>query len=178
MSHPLPPEKAFFFLGITLKEIDLWEEIKKEILKTAFDKEILSFSWFEFSRFTSYYEKEMGTPLFKNFVFFTPLKTPDFLIKFKHLCYEIEKKHSVQGKRKANLDPGYMELSKIVLATFKNFSHRIYLGEGVYAEVTLIFKKGSFEALPWSYPDYVYHIPFFNKVRNLLKELRIKENAC
>ena len=121
----------------------------------------------------------MGSPLFKRFHFFEPLKSPEELVEFKYLCYEVEKKFAnAEGKRQVNLDPGYVELSKVVLSTFKNFSHRIYLKNGVYAEVTLIYKKGRFEALPWSYPDYVNHSEIFKKARELLKTLLKKDSWC
>ncbi|MFN4132318.1 MAG: DUF4416 family protein, partial [Caldimicrobium sp.] len=76
------------------------------------------------------------------------------------------------GKRRVNLDPGYLSLSKVVLSTFKDYSHRLYLGRSVYGEVTLIFREGSFQPLPWTYPDYKNEkvIEVFNKARSFYKE--------
>ena len=79
----------------------------------------------------------------------------------------------VEEKRRVNLDPGYLLLSRLVLSTFKDFAHRIYLGRGVFAEVTLIFREGSFRPLPWTYPDYAAPetIALFNKAREDYKKL-------
>ena len=68
-------------------------------------------------------------------------------------------------KRSVNLDPGYLTLSKLVLASTKDHAQRIYLGQAIWAEITLAFRGKSFTRHPWSYPDYVAHIPFLNTVR-------------
>jgi hypothetical protein len=67
-----------------------------------------------------------------------------------------------------NIDPGYMVLPRFVLASGKNFAHRIYIGKGVYADLTLIFVKGKFQTLPWTYPDYAEEnmLAFLTQVRN------------
>jgi len=122
----------------------------------------------------------MGTDLKKFFVFFEKLKSPEFLIDLKHISYKLEKALWIApNKRGVNLDPGYLCLSKIILATFKDFSHRIYLGKGVFAEVTLMFKQGDFTGLPWTYPDYLqpWVLEFFKRVRNWYKD-RLKDFKC
>jgi hypothetical protein len=77
-----------------------------------------------------------------------------------------------QAARPINLDPGYVEASKLVLASMKNFSHRIYLGRGVYGEVTLFYRHGRWEALPWTFPDYASgrYDEFLTRARNRLRE--------
>ena len=79
---------------------------------------------------------------------------------------------SSNNKRRVNIDPGYISLDKLVLFTTKNYSHRIYLNEGIYAEVTLKFERKSFVPLPWTYPDYktLEYIDFFNKIRETYKD--------
>ena len=67
---------------------------------------------------------------------------------------QIEQKHSENGKRRINIDPGYLVHERFVLATGKNYTHRIYIGQGTYADLTLIYRKGGFQTLPWTYPDY------------------------
>jgi len=108
--------------------------------------------------FTHYYDREMGSPLFRRFVSFTGPVRPDALVEAKLRTGEIEADFAVRRPagppRPVNLDPGYIEPSKLVLASLKNFSHRIYLGRGVYAEVTLMYQKGRWEKLPWTFPDY------------------------
>ncbi len=146
-------------------------------LKKVFEEELgmvaLQSSYFNFSEFTDYYEEEMGEPLWKGFYAFERLKEPEFLLDLKYLCYECERKTATpEGKRTINLDPGYLTLSKVVLATFKDYSHRLYLGRSVYGEVTLFYREGTYQSFPWTYPDYKKEevIEFFNKVRAFYKE--------
>ena len=81
-------------------------------------------------------------------------------------------KWTLGGKRRVNIDPGYISQSKLVLATTKDHSHRIYLGQGIFAEVTLRYYKGTFRAWEWTYPDYASppYIAIFNHIRKLYKE--------
>ena len=97
------------------------------------------------------------------------------LIYFKHLALEIEKFFAKDGNRQLNIDPGLITPSNLILSTTKGYAHRIYLGMGVYAEVTLIAGNKGYYTLPWTYPDYKdpENIDFFNKARRkLLKTLR------
>ena len=66
----------------------------------------------------------------------------------------MEASHSAQGRRRVNIDPGLLLRERFVLATGKNFTHRVYLGQGIYADLTLIYRRDAFQALPWTYPDY------------------------
>lgn len=104
--------------------------------------------------FTDYYESEMGRGLIKQFFAFEKLILPDNLADIKNATILIEKDFSSEGRRTVNIDPGYLEESKLVLASTKNFSHRIYLKNGIWAEVTLRYEKGNFVSHPWTYPDY------------------------
>ncbi len=103
---------------------------------------------------TDYYEGEMGAPLLRRFVAFETLIDPGTLAGIKRFSNEIEEAWSDEGRRSINLDPGYLAAAKLVLATTKDYAHRIYIGQGIYAEVTLLYRGGTFEALPWTYPDY------------------------
>ncbi len=103
--------------------------------------------------YTNYYEKELGRDVFRFFASFKNLILPDEIVEIKIRTNELEYSFN-EKKRLINLDPGYIELSKFVLATTKNYTHRIYLGKGIYAEVTLIYKDKNFQNLPWTYPDY------------------------
>ena len=107
---------------------------------------------------------------------------PGELADIKHKTNQIEQKLADKLEtdlpRPVNLDPGVIEPSKLVLATTKNYSHRIYIGKQMYAEVTLIFDRGSWQSLPYTYPDYKlanYH-NFFSKVRTRLLE-QLKSNS-
>ena len=117
--------------------------------------------------FTDYYKDEMGGNLTKQFYSFEKLIQPDRLADIKNATISIEKALSANGRRTVNLDPGYLEESKLVLASTKNFSHRIYLRDNIWAEVTMRFIKGEFVTHPWTYPDYSQElaIEFLRQVR-------------
>ena len=128
---------------------------------------------------TRYYEKEMGWPLHRRFISFMELVSPADLAEIKLRTNDVEKNCRVNGKRRINIDPGYVALERLVLATGKNYTHRIYLSRGIYADLTLIFQRGSFRPLEWTYKDYADEkvIGFFNDVRGRYKnQLRGIEN--
>lgn len=105
-------------------------------------------------RFTSYYDREMGPNIERRFWSFARLVDPAGLPAIKLATNAIEDAHREGGDRKLNLDPGLLSLSRFVLATTKDGSHRVPLRDGIYAEVTLVFERGEFRPLPWTYPDY------------------------
>jgi hypothetical protein len=119
--------------------------------------------------FTDYYAPEMGKNLLRQWVGFENLVVPDGLAGIKLMTNLMEQQWLEQGKRPVNLDPGYLNDSRVVLATTKDFSHRIYLGSGIFAEATLIYKGDAFQALPWTYPDYQSEtaMTFLNRARAL-----------
>ena len=105
--------------------------------------------------FTNYYEKEMGPNLIRQWVGFHGLIESEQLSDFKRTTGSLEKRFlGPNGKRRVNLDPGTLSLHNLVLASTKGFAHRIYLRDGIYAELTLLFQSGKFQPLPWTYPDY------------------------
>jgi len=116
---------------------------------------------------TDYYTGEMGTKLKKFLASFEKPLKPENLWLAKKTTIDIEGIYTSEGRRKVNLDPGYVEPSKLVLASTKNFSHRIFLNSGIYAEVTMIYSGGRFTKLPWTYPDYLEQafIEFLELVR-------------
>ena len=119
---------------------------------------------------TDYYREEMGFPLSRKLVSFESLIRPDGLSGVKLYTNGIEDVFlSADGKRRVNIDPGVLTLERFVLASCKNFTHRIYIGGGVYADLTLIYSatSGSFRALEWTYPDYAAP-----GMTGILKELR------
>lgn len=120
---------------------------------------------------TNYYTPEMGPNLKKVLLSFEKPFMADNLWLAKRSTIDIECIYMKDGKRQVNLDPGYLETSKLVLASTKNFSHRIYLNQGVWAEVTLIYADGKFQKLPWTYPDYIEDefISFLEKIREKYK---------
>jgi hypothetical protein len=132
---------------------------------------------------TTYYAAEFGEDLKRRFVAFEELVHPGKLAEIKLRTNALEMEWAVEGRRRINIDPGYVSHSKLVLATTKNHAHRIYLGpvlspskgQGIYAEVTLHFRGGTFRAWPWTYPDYASPllVAIFNQIRGLyVKQLR------
>ncbi|MEW6607615.1 MAG: DUF4416 family protein [bacterium] len=103
---------------------------------------------------TNYYSHEMGISLKRKFISFAILIDPGQLPDIKIFTNLTEKEFSFDSKRRINLDPGYISLSKLVLATTKDYQHRIYLRDGIYGEVTLRFKSKEFQNWEWTYPDY------------------------
>jgi hypothetical protein len=117
--------------------------------------------------FTGYYREEMGDHLLRKWLAFQRLRERGYLPVAKHLTLQIESRLTCGGRRIVNIDPGYVDEAQVVLATTKNFSHRIYIGMGYYAEVTLIYKHKVFRPLEWTYPDYKSPrgLQFFTKAR-------------
>jgi hypothetical protein len=103
---------------------------------------------------TPYYQREFGPGLVRRIWSFERLIDPGKLSAIKRRTNELEQRWAVEDKRRVNLDPGYVSMAKLVLATTKNHGHRIYLGQGIYAEVTLQYRDKAFRPWPWSYPDY------------------------
>jgi hypothetical protein len=125
---------------------------------------------------TDYYKDQTGPRILRQFVSIERLIAPGKLAKIKLRTNKLEqilaKALRVPLPRPVNLDPGVIEPSKLVLATTKNYSHRIYIGKKMYAEVTLIFDKGRWQPLSHTYPDYRQqcYFDFFEKVRSRLLE--------
>jgi len=117
--------------------------------------------------FTAYYEEEMGKGLSREIVSFKKLIKREELVEIKIFTNELEKNFSVEDKRKINIDPGYIAAEHLILATGKGYYHRPYLGKGVYADLTLVYKHKEFHALEWTYPDYGsdYLKELFKKIR-------------
>lgn len=154
-----------------------------EAITSKFGKaDLISDTW-PFDQ-TDYYKDQTGEHILRQFISIERLTDPGNLAKIKHKTNKLEQKlaRRLSGglaaklaasvPRPINLDPGIIEPSKLVLATTKNYSHRIYIGKKVYAEVTLIFEKGRWQPLDHTYPDYRQqcYFDFFEKVRTRLLE--------
>lgn len=127
---------------------------------------------YDFSRFTTYYDEEMGSPVHKHFLVFRDPRPMDRLVETKLFTEALQARHAVTERggrvRRVNLDPGYLTPWSVVLSTVKNQAHRIYMGQGVFAELTLLFRGSSYQPLPWTYPDYssVPALPFLCDLRS------------
>ena len=116
---------------------------------------------------TAYYEEEFGPGLQREIIAFRTLRDAADLAAIKRLTNELEQRWAVGGKRQVNIDPGYIALGKFVLATTKDQSHRIYIGQGIFAEVTLRYRHGTFGPWEWTYPDYgsPLYVALLNELR-------------
>lgn len=124
---------------------------------------------------TRYYDEEMGTPIYRHFLSFERLMEPSEIAAAKIETNTLEAAFSSrysQLRRPINLDPGYLEQSKIVLASTKNFFHRILISRGIYAEVTLHYQDGAWQKFPWTFPDYKTdrYSRFFTAMRDLYRD--------
>jgi hypothetical protein len=154
-----------------------------EILIDNFGKMDLTSEIWPFDK-TDYYQKQTGAHILRQFISIERLIDPGKLAKIKHKTNKLEQKLAKKLRfplpRPVNLDPGVIEPSKLVLATTKNYSHRIYIGRNMYAEVTLIFDKGRWRAMEYTYPDYRQqcYFDFFEKVRTrLLEQLKLSQQV-
>jgi len=129
---------------------------------------------------TDYYSRELGENLGRKFLGFERLIDPERLAEIKLFTNQLEGQFSEGGARRINLDPGYLDSTKLVLATTKNRDHRIYIGQGVFAEVTLHFRGKSFQASEWTYPDYATpeYIAIFNQIRALYRQQMSSEGSA
>ena len=157
-----------YFAGITYHpDFDRLQECLN-LLEENFSKIENSSDHYDFSDFTNYYESEMGKDLKKFFIVFSDLDTPENLPNIKIKTNQIESKFIINNNRQINIDPGYVSEAKIVLATTKNYDHRIYLGQGIFADLHLKFTNKSFQTQPWTYPDYKQ-----DKIIHFFEELRL-----
>lgn len=123
---------------------------------------------------TRYYEPEMGPGLMRFYAAFGRLMPANKLVELKHRTAEIEAGRSMSGRRAINMDPGYLDLHKVVLASFKEGNYKIYLDRGVWADPVLGYADGAFHTQPWSFPDLSSgaHMTFFFEARTAYKSLR------
>ncbi len=104
--------------------------------------------------YTDYYSPEMGENLVRRFLSMEELIRPESLPDIKLATNAMEKESMRDHHRLMNIDPGYLSLAHLILATGKGYTHRPYLRDGIYADLTLIYQGKKFCPLPWTYPDY------------------------
>ena len=128
---------------------------------------------------SEYYRPEMGWPIYRRFWAFETLINPNEIARLKIECNEIEDRLALAGNRKVNLDPGYMDYDKIVLASAKYNGQKIYLDYGIYADLTLRYEKGNFYPYPWSFPDFKngQYNQTFLRIREIYK-VQLKKGEC
>lgn len=140
----------------------------KHILERKFGQSDFESKTLPFNH-TKYYEAEFGSDLKRKFLSFKNLIRPEKLAQIKIITNRVEKKLAHQNSRQINIDPGILDLGKVILATTKDYRHRIYLSRGIYAEVTLYYQNKSFQFWEWTYPDYktYEYIHMFSCIRKI-----------
>jgi hypothetical protein len=172
VSIPAPPPPATLVLSILSAKWDLFWPALLGRLEAAFGPADFVSAPLAFDR-TAYYEREFGAPLSRRILGFARPVPQDSLADVKLATNAVE--DDLRGedcRRIVNLDPGLITPERLVLATGKNFTHRVYLGKGIFADLTLIYQKGDWKALPWSFPDYASP-----EIRAILTELRLRHLA-
>jgi hypothetical protein len=169
MAEITKTQTAKLFFAIMYKNKDIFNEILNILIKKFGDIEsVLEYDF----HFTSYYENETGKNLKKNLIVFKKYIKRDELSNLKIYSNNLEKKYSENKKRKINIDPGYLTLNSLVLASAKNLPHRVYLSKGIYADVVMIYTNKKYSASERAFPDFKQEI-----VKEFLKieRLKIKE---
>jgi len=165
--HP----KVKIFAAITVTDVKQLPNVLNKMAPTFGNIDSRS-DWFNVDSFTQYYQNEMGKELQKVFVSFTDLTIADYLPWLKLSTNILEDKFRQKQNRTVNIDPGYLTEAKVVLATTKDFSHRLYLGQGIFGDLHLVFRDASYRSQELTYPDYRQKlaISFFNQLRPLYKQ--------
>jgi hypothetical protein len=171
MGEPCPPAPVTLICGLLAADeavlSEALEALGREFGPRALESPVIPFD------FTRYYEKQMGSRLLRKLVAFERPVDPGHLAAIKLRTNALEREIAARSAagvpRPVNLDPGTLDGARLVLATTKDHAHRVYLGNGVYSEVTLLWHKGGFTHLDWTYPDYrsEAYRDFFNEVRRI-----------
>lgn len=153
MSTPRIPVPARAFLSVLSSQwARFWDALLPELEKILgpvdYQSPLIPFTQ------TTYYDQELGIPISRRLLSFARPLAMDQLPAIKLATNDLEQQWTQNEQRLFNLDPGYITQERLVLATGKNFSHRIYLHQGIWADLTLIFHKGQWFDLPWTFPDY------------------------
>jgi len=176
MGIPTPPQPVKLLVALLSAGPELFATATSQLQQSygPVDVESEVFPW----NTTDYYREEMGENLLRKFVTFERLISPEELVRIKLATNTVELAlTSASSARRVNLDPGYLDASKLVLASTKNQAHRLYLSQGIYAEVTLLYHHGAFHPFIYTYADYRWpetHA-FLRQVRTrYLQQLRKK----
>jgi hypothetical protein len=182
MGIPTPPQPVKLFVALLAADPDLFG-ITARHLQCSYgpmDLESAVFPW----NTTDYYREEMGENLLRKFVSCERLISPEDLVRIKLETNTMElalsSAPSPSFSRRVNIDPGYLDATKLVLASTKHQAHRLYLSQGIYAEVTLLYHHGAFHPFLYTYADYRWPETheFLRRVRTrYLEQLRKKQTA-
>jgi hypothetical protein len=173
MGKIYPPGKVKLIVGLISGDESLFDKIGAGLEKSFKNKIDFKSDVMDFN-YTDYYEKEMGSSLKRRFFSFKKLVRLETIAKIKLLTNDIEKRFCVGGKRTVNIDPGYVDMAKLVLLSTKDYSHRVHVGSGIFAEVTLHYKDKRFDFWPWTYPDYrsEEYTAIFGIIRDMYRDAK------
>ena len=152
MSKPHEPQPAKLVSGLLFRDFEIRNHVLEALCDHFGPLDFLSEA--QPFTYTSYYDREMGEGLHRQLCSFSELARPETLADIKLFTNRIESRFLVDDKRQVNIDPGLLSEERLVLATGKNYIHRIYLRDGIFADLTLIYQEGGYQPLPWTYPDY------------------------
>jgi hypothetical protein len=175
MGIPREPKAAKYFVAVLLSDTELLTSVENDLSSalSEIDNRSDVMPW----RASNFYEKEMGAGLLRRFLSLKALESPERLAAVKLKTQEIEDRYRSPRThgRSVNLDPGYIDTLKVVLASTKNAGQRIYLHLGIYGEVTLLYHNAGFHGLDYTYSDYLWpaSLGFFTQLRaRYLTQLR------
>ncbi len=152
MGQRQKPALVCLFIGLIYRLPETADAVQGKLVR-RFGETLLESQPFPFEA-TDYYTREMGPDLRRRFIAFRRLIPPERLAAIKLWTNRLEHRYTCHGKRAVNLDPGWLDEARVALATTKDFSHRLCLRPGVYAEITLLFTRQGVRLLDWTYPDY------------------------
>jgi hypothetical protein len=158
MGTPQEPRPVKLFIALLAAQDDLFPPVERDLVALfgPIDSAGAILPWTA----SDYYESEMGAGLRRRFISFERLISPEALAEIKHKTHDVEDRYRrAEGagrRRRVNIDPGYVDAGKVVLASTKGAGHRMYLSSGIYGETTLLFYEAAFHPLPYSYRDYLW----------------------
>ncbi|MFP4168333.1 MAG: DUF4416 family protein [Desulfonatronovibrionaceae bacterium] len=153
MSRPAKPLPGKLFLSVLASDWETFWPQLMDRLQERFGEADYKSDPILFTE-TNYYDAELGTPISRKILSFKELVPQNHLVQIKLDTNALEKAYQRNSRRTFNLDPGLVTHERLVLATGKNFTHRIYLDRGIWADLTLIYTRGGWQDLPWTFPDY------------------------
>ncbi len=174
MSRPKEPLPAKLVIRFLFRDFGVQVEALRRIEKIFGQMDYLSAPG-SFP-YTTYYDREMGGGIRRQTAAYLDLVGQVTLPDIKLRTNAIEEQLSQAGSRQVNIDPGMLSEERFVLATGKNFTHRIYLRDGIFADLTLMYQKGAYRPLPWTYPDY-REPEFIDLLGVLRKKLRFQQDG-
>ncbi|MFP3984053.1 MAG: DUF4416 family protein [Desulfurivibrionaceae bacterium] len=152
MADPESPTPVKYFIAVLFSSPDLLS-LARNVLQENWGKMDLEGDPRLFE-VTDYYQAEMGGTLYRSIISFKDLMNPAEIVERKLRCNDLEDTLALENKRRVNLDAGYLDHNKVVLASAKAAGQKIYLGRGIYADLAGRYRSGRYQPFEWSFPDF------------------------